>query len=484
MTKHPRLEDFMVTDGLPMPWNNLEHSLEIGMDYSDGAKKIAKFLIGVEEAIPLDELFSRLLAANPPREWYEFLIVCMLDTGFNDVEVAKNVLRLRCIRRLYMKIDGGVQVEEKEKEIFNKVHSITKVKNVSVFLGLTYFARTLVESLVDNVPVHEQHRQLLIDLIRLEAQALKIRINRLSDSIDAYDMKAMGRMLPIVKRFDENLCEAEHMADTIEKGNKLGQASMTFANALKVGSFDKWINKMGTGEEVSLLKDALLLQHSKLAPTRSLVVLMSLYRWVYEAHDYTSSPALWAKRALEMYDNGRFTIDLSMVIEQLRDHLLEAGAWIDDNVVSGNFSDRLYTQWIGTNGLSRPLDRKVESEERERQLTGKQLVYRFFKNESVMLRLLDNADIFGTSGVVEFIARNSRSVKILSKIASTNHLYSGPNNNGVPEALLTNPSKIPLSLLRIFFKPSFFSKVELRQLLITNSQMRQEVIAEIRNLIS
>ncbi len=484
MPNQPRLEDFLITDGLPVPWNNLQHTLEIGIDYADGARKIAHFLSGIEEAYPLDELFTVLFAANPPEEWLEFFIICMLDTGFSDIIVARNVLRLRCLRRLYMKIDGGVRVEEKEREIFSQVTAFTKVNNVAVFLGLTYFAHTLIESLQCPREIHREHRRLLVGLIRLEARALRVRIDRLSDSIDAYSMKEMGRMLPIIKRFDENLGEAEHLAALIEKGETLGRASMTFANALKAGSIEKWACKLGTGGEITCLKEALLLQSKKLVPTRSVVSLMSLYRWVYEANGYASTPALRAKKALELYDNGRFSIDLSIVIDQLRDHLSEAGAWIEGSIASGSFSDRLYSQWIGTNGLSRPLDRKFESEERDRQLTGRQLVYRFFTNESVMVRILDNPEIFDTPGVVEFIAKRSRSVRVLSKIASSNNLYSGPANGGVPAALLTNPARIPLTLLRIFFKSSFFSHKDLKRLVEANSQMRPEVAAEITRSLS
>jgi hypothetical protein len=175
---------------------------------------------------------------------------------------------------------------------------------------------------------------------------------------------------------------------------------------------------------------------------------------------------------------------LAESIDQLRDHLVEAGAWIEETVVSGNFSDRPYTQWIGTNGLSRPLDRKNESKEREEQLTIRQLVYRFFTNASVMSRLLDNPGIYGTHGIVEFIAKNSRSVAVLSKIASNNNLYAGSSNIGVPKALLTNPSKIPLSLLRAFIKPSYFNKVEFKRLVDSNPSIRPEVIAEIEEYIA
>ncbi|MBN1577771.1 MAG: hypothetical protein JW913_14520 [Chitinispirillaceae bacterium] len=484
MNKSPRLESFMITDGLPMPWNNLQHSLEVGEDYAVGAKKVASFLINVEETIPLDELFDILLTSEPPREWFEFLIVCMLDTGFSDIEVAKNVLRLHCLRRLFMKIKAGIPVDQREEEIYRKGLSFAEVNNVSEFLGLTFFARKLVENIIRRDPIHESHRRLLIGLIRFEAQALKIRINRLSDSIDAYSMKEMGRMLPIIKRLDENLLETEHLADSIEQDIKLGRASMTLAGALKVASFEKWIEKMGDSGEVKPLKEALRLQHRKCAPTRSVVALLSLYRWVFEANEVRVSPAVWAERALELYDNGRFTIDLGHVIDRLRDHLQDAGAWIEGTVAAGSFSDRLYSQWIGTNGLSRPLDRKEESEERKQQLTVRQLVYRFVGNESVMYRLLDNPEIFGMPGIIEYIAKNSRSVTVLSKIASNNNLYAGPNNDGVPKALLTNPSSIPLTLLRIFFKPSFFSKVELHRLVDAHSSMRPEVIAAIREFVA
>ncbi|MBN1306483.1 MAG: hypothetical protein JXA18_01100 [Chitinispirillaceae bacterium] len=306
MSTSNQLEDFMITDSLPMPWNDLEHSLEISVGYAEGAKKVAAFLENIEERIPLDELFDTLLSSAPPREWFEFLIVCMLDTGFPDIEVAKNVVRLRCLRRLFMKIEGGVSIERREEEVYRRVHSLAEVNSVLDFLGLTFFAYKLVELIIGQVPIHEFHRELLIGLIRLEAQALKIRIDRLSESIDAYNMKKVGRMLPVVMRFDESLHAVEHLADSIEKGVKLGRASMTFADALKVASFEQWVDRMGDGERIGPLKEALLLQHRKLAPTRSVVALMSLYRWAYEANAVNASPAWWAKRALEMYENGRF----------------------------------------------------------------------------------------------------------------------------------------------------------------------------------
>jgi hypothetical protein len=484
MSKPPRLEDFLVTDGLPLPWNHLQHSLEIGIDYADGAKKIVGFLVNVEESIPLDELFETLLNADPPAEWFEFLIVCMLDTGFSDIQAAKNVLRLHCLRRLFMKMEGGIPVEQKEEEIYRNVHSLVRVDTVSDFFGLTYVARSLLESLIDKIPLDATRRQLLTGLIRFEAQALRVRINRLSDSIDAYSIKEMGRMLPIVKRFDENLREAEYLAVQIEKDVAFARATMTFAKELRKASFEKWLEKMGNAEGVVPLKEALSLQYRKCAPTRSVVALMSLYRWVFEAHGITVSPIIWAQRALEMYDEGRFRIGLGTVIDRLRDHLLEAGAWIEGETVSGSFTDRLYSQWIGTSGLSRPLDRKNESEEREKNLTIRQMVYRFFNNSSVMLRLLDNSEIIGTPGIVEFIAKNSRSAAVLSKIASNNNLYAGPNNAGVPAALLTNPARIPLTLLRIFFKPSFFSRMELKRLLVSSSQMRPEVVSELQEFLA
>lgn len=479
-----RLEDYLLTDGLPLPWNNLQHSLEIGLDYAAGAKKIAEFLGNAAESIPLDELFERLLAANPPEEWFEFLVVCMLDTGFSDIQVAKNVLRLRCLRRLFMKVEGGVPIDEREEEVFCNVKSMVRVGNISEFLGVTYFARSLVESIIEQAPVDEQRRRLLVELIRWEAKALNVRINRLSDSIDAYSMKAMGRMLPIVKRFDENLREAEYLAVRIERRIEFGRAAMTLARSLNAASFEKWVAKMGEGEPVKPLREALLLQYGKLAPTRSLVALMSLYRWVFEAHGIKVSPAIWAKRALEMYEEGRFSIELGEVIEHFRNHLVEAGAWIEGPMVSGSFTDKLYSQWIAANGLSRPLDRSCESAERERHLTVRQLVHRFFGNASVIGRLLDNPEINSSPGIVEYIAKNSRSGTVLSKIATNNKLYAGPGNAGVPRALLTNPTRIPITLLRIFLKPSFFNRVELERLISANPEMRQDVIAEIRHYLT
>ena len=109
----------------------------------------------------------------------------------------------------------------------------------------------------------------------------------------------------------------------------------------------------------------------------------------------------------------------------------------------------------------------------------KDLVRSQLRNDGFILGILENPRANTVPGIVEIIAGQSRSLRVLDKIARTPSLYTGAANKNVAAHLLMNPSRIPLTSLRRFMNVRFVSRVDLRQMTRNKGGMRPEVLHEI-----
>ena len=114
---------------------------------------------------------------------------------------------------------------------------------------------------------------------------------------------------------------------------------------------------------------------------------------------------------------------------------------ISGSSLVGDFSKTSLTGLIGTDMLSRKFGSQNEPSVRD-------LVNACMRNDSLLCRLLCDPRVYSKPGIVERIAHSSRSLVVLEKIASSRELYTGQANNGVPLALLKNPTNIPITILR------------------------------------
>jgi len=472
----PRLEDLMVTGGFPAPLEKLFAQIDIHESFSAGAQKCAAFFRSVEEQFPAHELFAKLLEPTIPARWLEFALFCILDTGAPYLQIAEQALRLKCLRRLCMRKEACFTLSEKETAIADDLASQAGVCSVADLMSMAFSARTFVTNLANNQSINEDQRRLLAFLIRAEVSMLKERVRKISDEVDVYSFKEMARILPKVRTFDENAKDSLDLAEAIERGTPLSRRALTFEIALKIEPFDEWLAGLRKNDALKPIHELLIMQRGKLAATRSLVSLASLCRWIDEAEGREPGPVAWIGRALREYQGERFAVDSGRTAAKIHPLVDNGGAWFDGSIVTGDFSERLYSQWIDTDMLTRPL---AESMETQRPAPSyREIIATHINNDRLIERLLDNEYVYAGFGLVEYIARVSRSVLVLSKIASRNYLYAGPANAVVPRALLENPSPIPMDLLRQFIKPSFFSPAELRALM--KRDLRPDVLEEIR----
>jgi hypothetical protein len=477
-----KFEDFILTEGLPYPWDSLERSLSVQEQFGDGARKCADFFNNHRNEFGPEELLLRLHSARLLEfKWQECLLFCLLDTGVSHFQTAKQALRLKNLRRLTMRIESGHKISKNEFLLMKELETKAAIKNTTDVLGCAYFARKLLALLIRKQYLHETHHWLLVFLIHSEVTAFRSRIDKISNTVDVYNMRKMARILPKVEVYDRNAKNAQDVAGEIEKNREVPRQTMTFEQNIEWRPFDEWISRLRAHKELEHYAVLFELQRKKRVPTSDLVALASLSRWVLESNGQVSDPFIWSTMALEMYDNGKFSIDAGKGLEKIRSFVQNAGAAIDGTTISGNFSDRLYSQWVGHDNLTRPFEPAAVSAE---PLRFKDIVRIHINNEIIIGRLLDNPKVYSTPGLVEQIAAASRSVKVLSKIAIFNNLHCGAANQGVPRALLESPVNIPISLLRPFIRPSYFQIQELKQMIEGSATLRHEVFQEIRTYLA
>ena len=170
-------------------------------------------------------------------------------------------------------------------------------------------------------------------------------------------------------------------------------------------------------------------------------------------------------------------MDVCGEIDKIKTLLNRSDIIKSGTIVSGTFSSNSYMTWIGTDMLTRKQEDEAE------EPTPRELVTRCIRNDTLLLRLLDNPRIHGTPGIIEQIAYTSRSLAVLQKIATTRELYSGQANSGVPLALLKNPSHIPLNHIRQFINIRYITLNDMKGILHNPYGIRHEVFSEVKSFV-
>ncbi|MEN9307384.1 MAG: hypothetical protein RL173_1316 [Fibrobacterota bacterium] len=294
----------------------------------------------------------------------------------------------------------------------------------------------------------------------LEAACLRQRTSHLADSADPYNMKGMARLLPLLRIFDElaDRLEVLHRdaVDGVSQAPDLGL--LKFMGEQEYGRAAQILREFpGGGELVELLEIQRKLQFDP--PVLSALITLG--------------------RTLKLpRPDASWMEILAFFLRSAQPGLVAAWqfrapvpAHVGKVLERAGIRNQAGTLSFTASGLQLPalLDEHTASID----LSGgrkppppdwKGLVLANITRDTLITSFLNNSKCVRVPGLVETVVVNSRSLQILSYIATKRDLYLGHQNKGVPAALLRSRSKIPMNLLRRFMHIRFVSKADLKDL--------------------
>ncbi len=462
---------------LPAPWNQLENVFRTLQDFGAGAQMLSDFFKGKEERHGPDELLDLFLAGNPGFKYLERFLYSLFDIGVSDRQIGTRALELRRMRRLWARYSVGVMLSPEEERLVGMMQPLFG-RAPAEREGAVAEARKVFAGLLAGEAVDEDGRAGLALLVRLEAESLRDRVNWLSENADPYNMKTMARVLPRLRIYDEAVAEGLELAGKLEKNDPVGVKVLSFEMHMK-GAFEKWCKKIGKPESLRALAGLVEQQREKKIPTIDLVALTSLCRWTFEVSEQRSTPLDWIGMAFRSYRDGEFEVDAGDSAAVLASALTSSGVKHKGSRVVGHFGKKLYPALVGRDLLSKPFLKAAD----EGLIDMKSVISQNITRDSVIDALLNNPKVQQAAGLVAFVAENSRSVAILSKIAKTRALHSGYANREVPLALLRSPCNVPMSLLRPFINVRNVPILELRNIVRAKAGLRREVKMEVEQFL-
>jgi hypothetical protein len=402
----------------------------------------------------------------------EYLLFCILDTGVSDFDLMKSLKRLQRLERLLGKQAFHQQLlSTTEQCLLKKLHEKSPVRDIYTLHIAKDVMDGWVQQFLNRADPGMLRRKQMSTLYICEAEALRARSDWISENIDAYNMKKMVRMLPLISTCDEYAKTIIDLAELIEKGRMPGSAVLSFELSMKTDSFEKWLKHIAKQPELAFFHSVITAQREKLIPGRLLAAVSTIGRAVLKEDP---NPLSWVALAVEHCTKEGFSIDAGESLPVLKKFLNNSGAEIKGNTIEGDFIKNSFSQLVGDDHCTRDVK---ESEE----MSVREMVNRCLRNDSLLARLLDSPKVYNSPGLVERVAHSSHSHFILQKIAITRELHTGQANAGVPLALLRNPTNIPISQLRQFVNPRYVSLVEMKELLKFPFSIRREVFSEVQS---
>jgi hypothetical protein len=472
--------DPFLKPSLPYPLSGLFPLVESHREYPDSCRALAEFLKKLSGRHALDDALLQALHARFPRVWMERFLFILLEVQPSDSQTAAYVLQFRHLKRLLLRVERQAPLNAVESAL---AREIIAALSLSRFLDFDPFCRMASETFKvlqsGSLPVSGD-LGLLIYLIRCECAAMGERKNWLEANLDSGDPDAVARLSPHLKLLEERVLKAREMAERIGGYGPLQEAPIGLEEAMGPFFFGHLLECLAKAPALSGLNDVLRLQRAKRVPTRDLIALSSLARWLLEARGLAAGPLDWIRVALDAYDRGHFRLDVAGGLPAVEVLLSEAKVEREGTLVLGNFGENPYSSWITRDGLTRPY-RSSNPDRIAPDL--RTTVLANIHRDNVILKLLDNPRVAETPGLIEAIVEGSRSPLVHSKVATRRELHFGAVNGRVPVALLRSPVSIPASLVRALVHPSIVPFSEMKSLYRGRSALRQEVAEELHNFL-
>jgi|GEM_PF-1445512 len=472
--------DVFVKPSLPYPLCALFTLVETHRDYPSSCRNLAEFLKKLCGQHPLEDVLAQAVQARFPRVWMERFLFTLLEVQPSDWQTAAYALQFRHLKRLLLRVERKTPLNTVESGM---ARELINALSLSRFMDFDPYCRHAVETFrtmqAGRMPVSGD-LGLLVYLVRCESLAMGERKNWLENEHASGDPDAVARLTPHLKLLEDRMLKAQELAQRLGGFGPIQDGPMGLEEAMGPFFFNHLKECLAKTPALSGLLDILELQRAKRVPTRDLIALSTLSRWLMEARGAPAGPVEWVRMALDAYDRGHFHLDVAGGLPAVEALLVEAKVEREGTHVLGNFGEVPYSSWIARDDLTRPY-RSSNPDRIAPDL--KTLVLANIHRDNIILKLLDNPKVFGTPGMVEAIVESSRSALVHNKIATRAELHAGSANGRVPVALLRSQVSISTSLLRSLIHPSIIAFSEMKALYRGRSALRHEVVEELHTFL-
>jgi hypothetical protein len=466
---------------LPYPLSGLFFLVDGHKQYPDSCHQLAEFLKTQCGQFPLEEVMQQAFQARFPRVWMERFLFILLEVQASDWQTAAYVLQFRHLKRLLLRVERHKPLNPVETTMAGE---IIQTLGLSRFTDLEPFCRHACDIFKfmqsGRIPVSGD-LGLLIYLIRCESVSMRERKNWLESDLAAGDPDSVAKMTPMLKHLEERMEKAQEMAERLGGYGPILNASMGLEEAMGPFFFGHLKESLAKLPELAIFRETLELQQTKRVPTRDLIALTSLCRWLLEARGLSVGPLDWVRMALEAYDHGRFRINIAGALPSVEILLSEAKVEREGTVVLGDFGENPYSSWIARDGLTRPF-RSANPNRISPDL--RPMVLANIHRDNIILKLIEHAKVHQTPGLIEAIVAGSVSVQVHSAIASRRELHSGSINGRVPLALLRSQVDIAPELLRPLVHPLHVSFTDIKSLYRAREGLRPAVVQELHSFLN
>jgi len=471
------------------------------------SRKLAEVLRKVETVEAVDLLQAAGQGCLRLQESAIAFLFGFLEVKRPGVEVLRQIQPLASVERVSLRILAGTWAEPEESPDSVSLDAVTNLFEEGVRVGLlsedaarfpdrpgplrhrvaairTWFAEiaTLLEH---GGELAEPVLHYLTQAAMTEINLLERRVSILAGSIDPYDVRGMARLLPVVSRVDQDIAHMKTVVSRITTYAPFRERLLTMEHTLSSHEMDKLVRKLYGAEATEGLGHLVVGMRRHPILDRTFAQAVSILHQVAglrAAAVGQPGPDLLSSMLgtiLAFREGAGISLRLEPeTVDSIWETLASWGGTRPDQAtvrlpVTGDRAP----EFVTPGGLPRLPDRPAT--ERRPELTFKQMVRSQLQNDVFILGILDNGKAIQHPGVVEMIAGESRSLRVLDKICNVSALHTGPVNGRVPARILANPSRIPLTYLRRFINVRYLSKMDLARMTRAKGMLRPEVRKEI-----
>lgn len=435
-----------------------------------------------------------------------------LEVKRPGVEVLRQLEGLSSMERISLQIVGRTWTEPEESADNNSVFPLLEVLEEATHAGVLdlgidtlprrpealralyahlrrWFA-VMRDALERGERLPEPFLHLITQISMLEISFLEKRLSKIASSIDPYDVRGMGRLMPVLSRYDQDI---EHMKSVVSRlvtYRPFHDRFLTIEHALSSSEMEKIARGLGRNPDgesvarvlasvrerpmldrplaflVSLVHQIALLRAEHLLGSDTPDLLSTVYRILEAGH---GEPVVNIRMEPGVADALWPTLDTWGVLRRGPDAL--EVRYREDRAV----------EFINVDGTPRlPSDPGTRTLP---ELSLRELVRSQLNNDAFILGVLDNPKAVNMPGTVELIAQQTRSLRVLDRICRSKSLHTGSANRGVPRELLLNPARIPLTQIRRFIHVRFVNKNDLRKMARPHANLRNEVRKEVETYV-